>query len=72
MTKTLTFFLTFRILSLKTVTFVSRHNMHMLRAAVKQPYDDVRTCVWSELKAGHCSRPVVFVLFVFFTALNCD
>ena len=34
----------FRILSLKIVAFVSRHNVHMLRYAGKQPYDDVR--IW--------------------------
>ena len=32
----------FPILSLKIVTFVSRHNVHMWRSAGKQPYDDVR------------------------------
>ena len=43
MTKISTLFLTFKSkLSLKIVTFVSRHNVHMLRSAGKQPYDDVR------------------------------
>ena len=32
----------FRFLSLEIVTFVSRHNVPMLRSAGKQPYDDVR------------------------------
>ena len=43
----------FRILSLEIVTFVSRHNVHMLRSAGKQPNADVRiimrTWMWSEL-----------------------
>ena len=34
----------FRILSLKIVTFVSRHYEHMLRSAGRQPYDDVH--IW--------------------------
>ena len=32
----------FRILSLKIVTSVFRHNVHMLRSTGKQPYDDIR------------------------------
>ena len=42
MTKISTLFSYFRILSLKIVTFVSRHNVHMLRSADKHPYDDAR------------------------------
>ena len=34
----------FPILSLKIVTFISKHNVHMLRSAGKQPYDNV--CIW--------------------------
>ena len=32
----------FPILSLKIVTFASRHYVHMWRSAGKQPFDDVR------------------------------
>ena len=31
----------FRVLSLKVVTLVSRHTVHMFRSTGKQPYDDV-------------------------------